>query len=98
MKYKFKIGSLTVAFKINEPHTKIAFKPHNKKPTSLRNELIRQKYEKGLKCEVCGQVQKRPMDLHGYIVGGTYRFLCEECEKRIVELYFSDHERGNQRD
>lgn len=96
MKYKFKIGSLTVAFKINEPHTKIAFKPHKKKPTSLRNELIRQKCAKGLKCEICGQVQKRPMDLHGYLVNDSYRFLCEECEKRIVELYFKGHETGNQ--
>lgn len=95
MKYKFKIGSLTVALKINEPHTKIAFKPHNKKPTSLRKEIIRQKCEKGLKCDACGQVQKRPMDLHCYLVKDSFRFICEDCDKKIVELYFKEHEREN---
>lgn len=95
MKYKFKIGGLTVAFKLNEPHTKIAFRPHNKKPTALRKELTWQKCAKGLKCEVCGQVQHRPMDLHSYLFKDSYRFICEECEKKIVELYFEDHEREN---
>lgn len=96
MKYKLKLGSLTVAFKLNEPHTKIAFKSHNKKPTALRKELTWKKFEKGLKCEICGQVQRRPMDLHSYLFKDSYRFICEECEKKIVELYFKEHERENQ--
>lgn len=95
MKGKWKIGDLTIAFKYKEKGTKLSFKKHYKKSGGLRLEIAAIRGKHGMYCDACKRNVEQPRDLHAYPYKDGWRFLCPDCDSRIVEKYFSEVDKCN---